>query len=136
MQHGSALRLALALALVPLLACSDASSAPNSSDPVGVYMASEFTTSANGITTDQLAEGVTLTLRLAEDGTTSGALSVPSASDAPVDLGGSWTQVGSTVTFQHPLQTFIDKLAFTLDGNHLSTEGLVGPNLIHVALTR
>lgn len=136
MQPGSTLRLAVSLALAPLLACSDGSSAPTIPDPVGAYTASEFTTTANGITTDELAEGVTLTLRLAEDGTTSGALNVPRASDEPVDLGGSWTRVGSTITFSHPLQTFIDKLAFTLDGNRLLAEGLVGPNFIHVTLTR
>ena len=136
MQLRLVLRGALALTLASLLACSDSATAPRPGDPSGVYSASEFTTRADGVTSDQLAEGVTLTLRLAEDGTTSGMLSVPAASDTPVDLTGTWTRAGATITFAHPLETFLEKLVFTLNGDRLSADGVVGPNFVHVTLTR
>jgi hypothetical protein len=131
-----AVRLLVLLAVGPVLACSDSSTPTSPPDPVGGYSATEFTTTANGVTVDQLAEGVTLTLTLAADGSTGGALFVPAAGQSPLDLTGTWTRKGTTVTFHHPLQTFLDVLPFDLVDKQLTAEGQVGPNFIRVTLSR
>jgi hypothetical protein len=117
-------------------ACSESTSSPSLVDPAGVYSAIEFTATFNGMTVDELAEGVTLTITLAADGTTSGSLFVPVAGPNPVDLTGTWSRHGSVVTFQHATQTFIDVLPFEFSGDRLTAEGVVGPGTIRVILSR
>lgn len=136
MQRCHSVRLLGLLTLGALWACSEAPNPTGPADAPGVYSATEFTTTANGITVDQLANGVTLTITLATDGHTSGSLSVPAAGGDPVDLAGRWTRTGSNITFQHPLQTFLDVLTFDLTDTRLTAVGVVGPNLIRVTLSR
>lgn len=126
----------LLLLLGTTLACSDYTAPSEQPSPVGAYSATQFTTTANGVTTDQLAEGVTISLTLAAEGTTSGSLNVPAASSVPLDLSGTWTRRSGVITFHHATQTFLDVLPFTLVGNQLHAEGLVGPGVIHVTLVR
>jgi hypothetical protein len=136
MQHPRLARLFGLLILSPAVACSDYTSAPNPPEGVGSYAATTFTTTANGVTQDQLALGVTLTLTLAADGTTAGSLLVPAASDTPVDLAGTWSRAGTVVTFHHATPTFIDVLPFDLQGRTLVAAGTVGTNVIRVTLSR
>ncbi len=126
----------LLLLLGATLACSESTSPSNHPSPVGVYSASQFTTTANGVTVDQLAEGVTLTITLAADGTTSGTLTVPAAGSVPLDLTGTWTRDSGVVTFHHATQSFLDVLPFQLIGDQLEAEGIVGPGVIRVTLSR
>jgi hypothetical protein len=122
--------------LAATLACSGSISSSSQLNPVGVYSATRFTTTANGVTIDQLAEGVTLTITLAANGTTMGALTVPAAGSVPLDLTGTWTRDGDVVTFHHATETFLDALPFRLIGDQLEAEGLVGPGVIRVTLSR
>jgi hypothetical protein len=135
MQHSFIAR-SLVLLLGTTLACSDYTAPSEQPSPVGAYSATQFTTTVNGVTTDQLAEGVTITLTLAADGTTSGSLTVPAASSVPLDLTGTWTRSAGVITFHHATQTFLDVLPFTLAGSQLHAEGPVGPGVIHVTLVR
>jgi len=126
----------LLLLIGATLACSESMSPSNQPSPVGVYSASQFTTTANGVTVDQLAEGVTLTITLAANGTTTGTLTVPASGSPPLDLRGTWTRDGGVVTFHHATQTFLDVLPFQLIGDQLKAEGNVGPGVIRVTLSR
>jgi len=122
--------------LAAVAACSDYTSPTSTPDVVGTYSATTLTRTANGVTEDQLALGVTLTITLVADGTTTGNLLVPAASSTPVDLTGTWSRAGTVVTFQHPTRTFIDVLPFDLHGPTLTAEGNVGPGSIRVTLSR
>jgi hypothetical protein len=126
----------LLILLGATLACSESTSPSSHPNPVGLYSASQFTTTANGVTVDQLAEGVTLTITLAANGTTTGTLTVPAAGSGALDLTGTWTRDGGVVTFHHATQTFLDVLPFQLVGDQLEAEGLVGPGVIRVTLSR
>jgi len=94
------------------------------------------TTSANGVTVDQLAEGVTVAINLAPDGTTTGGLVVPAAGSDTVDLAGRWSLRGDRVTFDQSADTFIRRLPFQVSTNQLRAEGTFGPTTIRVTLSR
>lgn len=131
------------LIAVPLLAVLVASQACNGYhnavapvEPEGTYVATEFTTTVNGVTVDRLAEGVTLTITLNPDGTTTGSLQVPIAGTDPVDLSGTWSFNGNVVTFVQPAVTFLTFLEFEVTANRLHGEGTVGPTTFRLTLTR
>lgn len=104
----------------------------------GSYTASSFMISSSSGSTDLLALGATVTITLAADGTTTGRLFVPEGaedgSDLDVDLAGSWTLAGSTVTFTQPGDTFIRDIAFTAGANRLSGEGTFSGTSIRLVL--
>ncbi len=128
-------RVVSLLLLGATLACGSYSSPSTVQSPVGAYSVSRFTTTANGTTIDQLAQGVTLTITLAADGTTTGRLLVPESGTGPVDLAGSWTSYGDVVMFHHPLQTFLDVLSFRVVGNQLQADGTVDGKVFRVTLS-
>jgi hypothetical protein len=111
---------------------------PTTETVAGAYTASVLTLSSSVGTTDLLALGSTVAIRLAVDGTTSGRLFIPGGaedgSDLDVDLGGTWTLAGSTVTFNQPGDTFIRDVEFTAGRNQLNGEGVFSGTIIRLVL--
>lgn len=126
----------LTLALV-LGSCGDSFS-PTVETVAGSYTAISFTLTSSVGTTDLLALGSTVDITLAADGTTSGRLFVPGGaedgSDLDVDLVGTWTLAGSTVTFNQTGDTFIRDVQFTAGRNRLSGEGTFNGTIIRLVL--
>jgi hypothetical protein len=130
--------IALALALV-LGACGGEDTfSPTAETVAGSYTAASLTVSSSVGTTDLLASGSTVAITLAVDGTTSGRLFVPGGaedgSDLDVDLDGTWTLSGATVTFNQTGDTFIRNIAFVAGPNRLSGEGTFSGALIRIVL--
>lgn len=129
-------RLCIAsLALAFLVACSEHPIQPSSVGPVGSYSATQFTVTLKDSTLDELADGVTITLNLSEDGTTAGSLNVP-AVGAATDLTGSYAIAHDTITFTHASPTVLTLLPFRIEGDQLQGEGRVGPGTVRIILTR
>lgn len=120
------------LAIVAVLgACSEGSVSPDPDpDPTDLepvtqqevtqaFSATTLTTTTDGSTTDQLAEGATLDITLHEDGTTTGNLFIPGGgedgSDFDRDLSGtfSFNETTQTVKFDHAADTFVRDMTFT-----------------------
>jgi len=119
------------------LACRGSDHPLEPVEVTGTYTASEFITSLTHLTVDQLDEGVTLTITLAADGSTEGALVVPAAGGEPVDLRGTWVRQGSVVTFHLPASdTFLDSLPFQVEDRRLVGNGVVGGTTFHITLVR
>ena len=116
--------------------CSDSDGPTVSTDAVGTYDATRFLITANGVTIDELSEGVTVTITLTADSATSGLLSVPAAGGAPLSLAGTWSQHRDTVSFHGPVDTFLERLPFRLAPGGLEGDGTVGPGRIQITLTR
>ena len=98
----------------------------------GVYT---MTTTVDGQTVDQLAQGLSLTLTLTEDGRTSGRLFMPEGdedgSDYEADLTGTWTLTGNVVDFSHQADTFIRDMSFRVEGGQLSGDEMFGDTRAH-----
>ncbi|HJR16725.1 MAG TPA: hypothetical protein VJ808_07715 [Gemmatimonadales bacterium] len=56
--------------------------------------------------------------------------------DIDVDLTGTWSLQGSTVTFDQPGDTFIRDVPFAVGPESLSTEGTFDDTTIRVILTK
>lgn len=105
-----------------LAACSDPA-APTIQDVAGSYQATVFTTRDTSGITDWLARGSSFFLTLDTAGTTTGRLFVPGGTDdgtdLDADLTGTWALDGSTVTFDHPADTFVRDIGFRFSGGRL-----------------
>ena len=84
--------------------------------PVGSYSAIIFMTTSSSGQTDQLLQGSSLNITLAENGTTSGHLHIAaSATTAALDadMAGTWQRHGDEIEFNQPADTFMNDLVFT-----------------------
>jgi len=106
----------------------------------GAYHATTFTARQAGATTDFLTAGGSITLTLTVSGTTSGRVFVPGGGDTggdfDEDLAGTWTLQGSTVTLDHPADTFLRDMRFTVNGHQLSSEATFSDVTITVVLAK
>lgn len=132
----SALLLAVALG-----GCGDDEAfSPTIETVAGNYSASAFTLTTAAGTVNLLAQGSEVTVTLAADGTTTGQLFVPGGDedggDLDLDLTGTWTLSGSTVTFDHDADTFIRDVEFIAGQNRLTAEGDFGDESIRLVLTK
>jgi hypothetical protein len=111
---------------------------PTAETVAGSYTASALTLTSSVGTTDLLALGSTVAITLAADGTTAGRLFVPGGdddgSDLDVDLAGTWTLSGSTVTFNQTGESFIRDAEFTAGPNRLNGEGEFSGAIIRLVL--
>ena len=123
-----------------LLACGDDGFIPTEDAVAGTYTATTFIATNTTPPTDLLALGMTLSLTLAPDGTTTGRLFMPDGADNGVDLdedlSGTWTLSGRSVTFDQAANTFIRDAVFTVEANTLTTEGTFGDTSIRLVLTK
>ena len=138
-------RFIILAAVAGLLACAaagagaGAATGPSASDVAGAYFVKTFSTTTDGVTTDQLAAGATLTLTLRPDGTTTGHLFIPvhdRLPDLEADMAGTWTLTGDTVRFEQNADTFVRQLPFQIGPDRLDGEATIGPTTLHVSLTR
>ena len=106
----------------------------------GSYQASSLTGTQSGITVNLLSLGATVAIELNADGTTTGRIFAPGldegGQDLDVDLAGTWTLQGETVTFNHPGDTFIRDIPFTVGRNRLQGEGTVNTVTVRLTLTK
>lgn len=138
-------RFIILAALAGLQACAaegagaGAATGPSVSDIAGAYALKSFSTTTNGVTTDQLAAGVTLTLTLRQDGATAGRLFIPRHDREPdleVDMAGTWTVAGDTVRFDQAADTFVRQTPFLVFPDGLEGETTASDTTIRVSLTR
>ncbi len=107
------------LSIAAMLACGSDSTAPRAT-VAGSYSATEFTTTGSSGQTNQIQAGSTVFLNLSGNGTLSGHLHLAATNFNPVfdaDMAGTWTQVGSTVTFSQTADTFIRDMTFDVVAN-------------------
>jgi len=134
-------------ALLVLAACGgdDNGFSPTVENVSGSYTASVFTlTSPTGTgdstTIDLLALDSSVDVTLAPDGTTSGRLFVPGAAegggDVDVDLTGTWTLSGNTVTFNQTGDTFIRDADFTAGPGTLTAESESDEGVLRIVLRK
>ncbi|HET6778270.1 MAG TPA: hypothetical protein VFH26_05240 [Gemmatimonadales bacterium] len=109
-------------------------------DVAGSYQATSLTATQSGITVNLLSLGATVAMVLNEDGTTTGRVFAPGldegGQDLDVDLAGTWTLQGETVTFDQTGDTFIRDIPFTASPNRLQGEGTFESVTIRLTLTR
>jgi hypothetical protein len=133
-------RLATLALAVGLVACGTDSFTPTEASVAGTYTASTFTVTSTTPPTDLLALGMTLTLTLAPDGTTTGRLFLAgggdNGADIDEDLTGTWTLSGHSVTFNQSANTFIRDAVFTAGPNTLTTAGTFGDTTLRLVLTK
>ncbi len=136
-----AARLATLVFALGLLACGDDDGFTPTEDSVaGTYTATTFIVTNTTPPTDLLALGMTLTLTLTSDGTTTGRLFMPGGGDNGVDLDedltGNWTLSGRSVTFDQSADTFVRDAIFRVGANTLTTEGTFGDTSLRLVLTK
>lgn len=126
-----------------LIACGDDGDdgfSPTVRSVAGTYSATIFTLTSGATATDLLAAGASVTVTLAQDGTTSGRLFVPGGAedggDLDADLTGTWSLNGASVTFSQTADTFIRDVAFTAEPNRLRTQGTFDGETIALTLTQ
>lgn len=119
-----------------LVSCTEGTAPMESPDPTGTYTATRFTIVFQGDTIDELGQGVTLSLTLSADSSTTGTLFVPVAGNGPATLIGRWSRSGTSVTFSQTPESFLDHLTFAFAGDELYATGTVGPGDFSVTLTR
>jgi hypothetical protein len=77
---------------------------------------------------------------LNQDGTTTGRVFAPGldqgGQDLDVDLAGTWTLQGETVTFDQAGNTFIRDIPFTAGPNRLQGEGTFNTVTVRLTLTK
>jgi hypothetical protein len=132
--------VALTLALALGSCGGEEAFSPTAETVAGSYTAKSLTLTSSVGTTDLLAWGSTVAITLAADGTTSGRLFVPGGeddgSDLDVDLAGTWTLSGSTVTFHQPGDSFVRDVGFTAGPNQLNGEAEYEGAIIRLVLAK
>lgn len=138
----TAVRRALmtAASVLLLVACSDT---VEPSDLLGTYHATELFGEDQGVPFDLLDEGGSLTITLAADGTTTGALFLPGVgeggSDINASMTGTWTldQDNGIVTFDQAADTYVRDAEWTVEGDRLeSTLSLADDDFVTTVLER
>ena len=121
------------VAVAAVVACSDAFK-PTTESVVGDYSLQTLTTTDTSGTTDWVAAGSTLTLRLESNGTTIGHFFIPGAGegggDFNADMAGTWSLTGDVITFTQTADTFVRDMDFTAGKDRLSGDQTFGFNTI------
>ena len=112
------LRKLVPVALVGLsvVACGSDTTGMSNDPPVGSYSALIFVTQGSFGQTNQLGNGGSLNITLANNGTTSGHLHLVASNGTPAldaDMAGTWTIQNDKVTFTQAADTFMNDLVFT-----------------------
>lgn len=113
---------------------------PTRESVAGSYQASSLTGTQSGITVNLLSLGASVEMVLNENGTTTGRVFAPGLDDGgqdlDVDLTGTWTLQGETVTFNHTGDSFIRDVPFTVGRNRLEGEGTFRTVTVRLTLTK
>ncbi len=135
------LRHFLLAAATGLAACGTESAAPTApvvSGVAGAYHAISLTSTKAGVTVDHLAQGIDLDLTLATDSSMSGEFTNVDATGAlaTLDLTGTWSFDGTTVTVADQAGSFVSNVPFTVVGDELRGESINGLTTFRIVLRR
>ena len=125
-------------ALVQVAGC-DSSTDPSIEDVAGSYSASAFVTTTNGVNTDELSRGATLTLVLSPSGSVTGHLHIPADASNPTldaDMAGTWALSRRVVTFTQSADTFIRNMLFQFVNGTLNGNAVFGGMRVQLLLDR
>jgi hypothetical protein len=123
--------LAFLFALAAGAACDSVS---ESEQIPGEYRATTLTGTENGTTTDFLNQGVSLSIKLNDDGTTTGRFFVPNEVDA--SMAGRWTVRGDTVRFEQSADTFVRDVPFLVRDGRLQGDATFDKTRVRVTLSK
>jgi hypothetical protein len=118
--------------LFALAAACDSVSEPE--QVPGEYRATSLTATENGTTTDVLRQGVSLDIKLNDDGTTTGRFFVPNEVDA--SMAGRWTLRGDTVRFEQSADTFVRDVPFLARNGRLQADETFDRTRVRVTLSK
>jgi hypothetical protein len=124
------------LALVTVSTCDDPTGL---TELLGLYVSTSFVTTANGVSTDQVARGASVSITLFSNNSASGLLLIPAGdgqAGADVDLRGAWERNGDLVTFRFDEDTFLEELEFAHGGRDLIADKIIGHQRIQLTLSR
>lgn len=134
-------RFMLAVTATAMMACGD----DNPTEPAalaGSYRATTFRVTPTGQpTADILVQGGSLSITIADNGSTTGSLVVPATlGGGPAlnaSMAGTVVRSGNSVQFQQSADTFVRDLTFTVNGSTLqATDQQAGGARFTVTLTR
>ena len=123
-------------ALVLATGC-DSSTDPSVADVAGSYSTMAFVTTTNGVNTDELSRGATLTLVLSSSGSVTGHLNIPADAVSPTldaDMAGTWALSGRVVTFTQGADTFIRNMSFVFVDGTLNGDKVFGSTRVQLLL--
>ena len=129
------------LAFITAGGCGDDATGPSREEVAGTYAATSLTmTVPGGAPVDLIAQGSEVLLDLDLDGTASGQLFVPGfgegGGDLDMDLEGTWTLSGSTVTLSPSVDVFLQDMPLTANGETLVGDRTFDGVRLRVTLTR
>ena len=125
--------LGLLLTTMAVVACNDAPTRPSQSRLDGTYTATAFTATTPDTTFDLLAEGVSLTITINGDGTTTGS----QISDSVVmDLAGQWDTAADTLHLHLATPGLLTLTPFVIRPNRLQGDPLINSFAFHLTLTK
>ena len=127
--------LTAAAIVAAIVACSD-SFTPSEANVAGNYHLRTLTTNDAGGTTDWVAAGASLAIRLHTGGATAGRLVVPGPMGTGLieDMAGTWALSGDLVTFNQTASTFLSSMSFVASNGLLSGERtlIAGTQSLHL----
>lgn len=133
--------LALSLVVLATAACGSDNTTEPQKALVGSYTASQWVTTGGGGQTNQLLAGSTLSLTLANDGSTSGHLHLAASGGSPAldaDMAGTWSESNNKVTISQAANTFVRNLTFDVVPNgsrwSLTADQVVSDTRIQITL--
>lgn len=135
-------RLAWVLATAWLASCSEGSPpvGPEPDPILGVYRASILSVTTPSQTIDVLASGGSLSMALAENGTTSGRLLVPGGGEngqtLDADMAGTWSRTGNVVRFTQTADTFVRDGSWAVETGSLRTTLVSGGTVVTAVLLK
>src|SRR6202008_486167 len=120
------------------------STAPDNSVIVGTYNAFQWTTTGGTGQQNQIANGSTLQITLAANGSTSGHMHIAASNGGPtvdLDLAGTWSASNNTVTFTQVADNFLRDMTFLAEQVATNAWDLVGDDTfsgvaVHLRLRR
>ncbi|MDQ3673578.1 MAG: hypothetical protein M3365_04305 [Gemmatimonadota bacterium] len=111
----------------------------NDDSPAGSYTATSLITTTNGQATDHVANGSSVAIVLAPDGTTSGEVHIKPIAGTPAldaDLTGTWTSKGRDVDLDHWADTFLRDLPLTFNAGTLVGDRIFDRSRLQLTLSR
>ena len=133
------LRVALLTTILATAGC-ESSSGPSVDGVAGIYVAVTFASTTGGVTTNHLAEGGAIQLSLLANGSTTGQVLLPGGNDDGSDwiasLTGTWTLSGNTIDLDHPADTFLRDMPFSVVGTTLVGNRVFGDTRLRVTFVR
>ena len=122
-------------------ACSDDDpTGPSAKQVAGSYVATKFTASGQGVDIDVLAQGGSLSMTFAANGTLTGHVTVPGTGiedDVDEDFSGEWKIDGGEVEIEElSSDSVVEDLKFSVVGNTLVADRTIDNVRVQVTLTK